>query len=384
MNHVKRDILSTSQHFFLFGPRGTGKSTWLRNHYSGAAFIDLLQPEPYRNFFTRPERLNDFVKANVYKKVIIIDEIQRVPQLLPLVHALIEEYQDLQFILTGSSARKLRRTNADMLGGRAGIKKMHPFTIAELGNVFSLDFALEKGLIPVVWSADDPDQALAGYIQIYLDQEVKAEAIVRNIENFSRFLEAISFSQGCVINVANISRECQVQVNSVRNYIAILKDLLIASTITPFRKRMKRGVVAHEKFYFFDCGLFRTLRPSGPLDKPQEIDGVALESLVYQNLCALVDRTDKAKLYFWRTQTGLEVDFIIYGPDTFHAIEVKNSGRIRPEDLRGLKAFMQEYPEATPVILYRGNERIEIEGIMCINVTEFLFRLLSVSRDQNS
>ena len=130
--------------------------------------------------------------------------------------------------------------------------------------------------------------------------------------------------------MANISRECQVQVNSVRNYIAILKDLLIGSTITPFRKRIKRGVVAHEKFYFFDCGLFRALRPSGPLDKTQEIDGIALETLVYQNLSAWVDGIEKAKLHFWRTQTGLEVDFIIYGSDVFHAIEVKNTGRIRP------------------------------------------------------
>ncbi|MBN1307195.1 MAG: ATP-binding protein [Chitinispirillaceae bacterium] len=370
---IKRHVQPSRQHFFLFGPRGTGKSTWLHDFYPGAAFIDLLLPDSYRDFFTRPERLVDFVKANEHRKIIIIDEIQRVPQMLPLVHSLIDKQPELQFILTGSSARKLKRTDTDLLGGRAGIKRMHPFTVLELGGGFSIDKSLENGLIPVVHAARDPRQALAGYIQIYLDQEVKAEAIVRNVENFARFLEAISFSQGCVINVANIARECQVQVNSVRNYIAILKDLLISHTITPFRKRMKRNIVSHEKFFYFDCGVFRSLRPAGPLDRPEEIDGAALETLVCQNLLAWIDNSENsAKLHFWRTSTGQEVDFVVYGPGHFFAIEVKNTDRIRPEDLRGLKTFAADYPEAKPIFLYRGDERIETEGILCVNLEEYL------------
>jgi uncharacterized protein len=376
MDHIKRHIQPTAQHFFLFGPRGTGKSTWLHDSYPDAACIDLLLPEEYRVFFTRPERLKDFVKANAHKKIIIIDEIQRVPQLLPLVHSIIDNNSNIQFILTGSSARKLKRSETDLLGGRAGIKKMHPFTAAELGNRFSLVTSLESGLIPVVHTARDSRQALAGYIQIYLDQEVKSEAIVRKIENFARFLEAISFSQGSVINIANIARECQVQVNSVRNYIAILKDLLIAHTITCFRKRMTREVVAHEKFYYFDCGVYRAIRPHGPLDRPHEIDGAALETLVCQNLLAWIDNTGgSARLHFWRTQNGREVDFIVYGPDRFLSIEVKSTDRIRPEDLRGIKAFMSDYPEAEPVFLYRGKERIVTDGILCVNVEEYLMAL---------
>jgi predicted AAA+ superfamily ATPase len=251
--------------------------------------------------------------------------------------------------------------------------KMHPFTAIELNDNFTVDLALKIGLIPVIYAAQDRNQALAGYINIYLEQEVKAEAIIRNMENFTRFLEAVSFSQGCIINVANIARECQVHVNSVHNYIAILKDLLIAHTIIPFRKRMKRNVVAHEKFYLFDCGIFRSLRPTGPLDSPHEIDGAALETLVYQNLQGWIDSSGRSlKIHFWRTQTGLEVDFVVYGNNCFYAIEVKNSNRVRPEDLRGLKAFMQDYPEATPILVYRGNERIEVDGILCVEVTEFL------------
>jgi predicted AAA+ superfamily ATPase len=245
-----------------------------------------------------------------------------------------------------------------------------------LKDQFSLETALSTGLIPVVFNAREPKDALAGYINLYLDQEVKSEAIVRNIDNFVRFLEAISFSQGSILNVANISRECQVHANSVRNYVAILKDLLIAETLPCFHKRMSRELVSHEKFYFFDCGLYRSLRPTGPLDRAEEIAGVALETLVYQNLLAWIESALlPVKLYFWRTKNGSEVDFIVYGENCFVALEVKNSARIRPEDLRGLKSFIREYPEVKPYLLYRGSEKHDIDGILCNPVSDFLFSL---------
>ena len=379
MQFIKRHLVSTRQHFFLFGPRGTGKSTWLGNTYPDAVFIDLLLPDQYRKYLSHPERLRHFVQAHKDKSIFIIDEVQQVPQILQEVHALIETHSDIQFILTGSSARKLKRKNADMLGGRAGIRYMHPFTALELKNNFSLEKALQMGTIPVVCNAREPLEALAGYINIYLDQEVKAEAIVRNIDNFVRFLETISFSQGSVLNVANISRECQVHANSIRNYIAILKDLLIAHTLPCFHKRMKRELISHEKFYFFDCGLYSSIRPTGPLDKPEEITGVSLETLVYQNLRARIDSlVIPAKLYFWRTQSGIEVDFIVYGSNLFYAIEVKNSGRVRPEDLRGLKSFLKDYPEARAILLYRGDEKIETHDILCIPIVEFLLSFDSI------
>jgi uncharacterized protein len=376
MKHIKRDLLPTNQHFFLFGPRGTGKSTWLRDCFPDAALIDLLLPDQYREYLSRPERLRNFIQAHSTNSVFVIDEVQQVPLILQEVHSIIESRPDIQFILTGSSARKLKRNNADLLGGRAGVRYMHPFTAIELKEHFSLDTSLQYGLIPVISNARDSKEALKGYINVYLDQEVKAEAIIRNIDNFVRFLEAISFSQGSVLNVAYISRECQVHANTVRNYIAILKDLLIAQTLPCFSKRMKRELVSHEKFYFFDCGLYRSLRPTGPLDRPEEIASAAIETLVYQNLRAWVDTCNyQVKLYYWRTQSGAEVDFVLYGNTHFFAIEVKNSVRVRPEDLRGLKAFMKDYPEAKPVLLYRGTEKIAIDDILCIPVTEFLLSL---------
>src|SRR5512133_771958 len=376
MKHIKRDLLPTNQHFFLFGPRGTGKSTWLRDCFPDAALIDLLLPDQYREYLSRPERLRNFIQAHSNNSVFVIDEVQQVPLILQEVHSIIESRPDIQFILTGSSARKLKRNNADMLGRRACVRYMHPFTAIELKEQFSLDTSLQYGLIPVISNARDSKEALKGYINVYLDQEVKAEAIIRNIDNFVRFLEAMSFSQGSVLNVANISRECQVHANTVRNYIAILKDLLIAQTLPCFSKRMKRELVSHEKFYFFDCGLYRSLRPTGPLDRPEEIAGAAIETLVYQNLRAWVDTSNyQVKLCYWRTQSGAEVDFVLYGNTHFFAIEVKNSVRVRPEDLRGLKAFMKDYPEAKPVLLYRGTEKIVIDTILCIPVTEFLLSL---------
>jgi predicted AAA+ superfamily ATPase len=376
MKHFKRHLQPIKQHFFLFGPRGTGKTTWLRECFPDAVIVDLLLPELYRQYLAQPERLRSLVKANSDKTVFVIDEVQLVPQILQEVHAIIESRPDIQFILTGSSARKLKRSNADMLGGRAGIRRMHPFTALELKDQFSIETALSTGLIPVVFNAREPKDALAGYINVYLDQEVKSEAIVRNIDNFVRFLEAISFSQGGILNVANISRECQVHANSIRNYVAILKDLLIAETLPCFHKRMSRELVSHEKFYFFDCGLYRELRPTGPLDRAEEITGVALETLVYQNLQAWIESALlSVKLYFWRTQNGFEVDFVVYGENCFVAIEVKNSGRIRPEDLRGLKSFTKDYPEAKLFFLYRGSEKLDIEGILCLPVSDFLLSL---------
>ncbi|MFH1456488.1 MAG: DUF4143 domain-containing protein, partial [Patescibacteria group bacterium] len=364
------------QSFFLFGPRGTGKSTWTKLQFPAALRLDLLQPDIFRTYSAHPEQLRELVLGNPQKKTIIIDEVQKIPELLDVVHILIEEKYDLQFVLTVSSARKLKRTGVDLLAGRAVMRTLHPFMAAELGVAFNLEKSLQIGTLPLVVAAKNPPDVLQTYAALYLKEEVQMEGLVRNIGNFARFLEAVSFSHASVLNISNVARECEIERKLVENYISIAEDLLLAYRLPIFIKRAKRRVIGHPKFYFFDVGVFRSLRPSGPLDRAQEIDGSALEGLVAQHLRAWIAYTEqKNQLYFWRTYSGLEVDFIIYGAENFMAIEVKNSNKIRLEDLRGLKFFKNEYPKSKALLLYRGQERLKKDDIWCLPITEFLANL---------
>ena len=373
---IPRIFTSPKHNFFLFGPRGTGKTTWLRQNYPDAIWIDLLEPDVFRSYSARPERLREIVLAYPDKKTVVVDEIQKVPELLSAIHTLIEKKLGIQFILTGSSSRKLKRTGADLLAGRVIKKTLHPFLAIELGRKFNLTNALKQGLLPLVVSAQDSNSILKTYAALYIREEVQMEGLVRNIGNFSRFLEAVSFSHGSILNTSNVARECEVERKVVERYITILEDLLLAFHLPVFTKRAKRAVVSHPKFYFFDAGVFRSLRPSGPLDRTEEIEGCALEGLVAQHLIAWNSyRGDKNKVYFWRTAAGSEVDFVVYGDEVFWAIEVKNTSRIRPEDLRSLNSFKDDYPESTVYLLYRGKERIMKNGILCVPCDEFLLKL---------
>jgi uncharacterized protein len=362
--------------YFLFGPRGTGKSLWLKEHFNNAAWIDLLDSTAERTYAARPERLKEFIAGNAQKQLFIIDEIQRVPQLLALVHQQIEDNKSLQFVLTGSSARKIKRAGVDLLAGRAIKRTMHPFMAAEMGDLFSLDESLKLGMVPLVRMSEFPDRTLHGYIDLYMQQEVKAEGLVRRVDDFARFLEVISFSHSHLLNVNAVARECVASRTTVESYVTILEDLLLGVRVPVFSRRAKRNMVAHAKLFFFDCGVYRSLRPSGPLDPREEIEGPSLEGLVFQHLRAWIDyRGADLKLFFWRTQAGNEVDFILYGNDGFYAIEVKNSQSIRPKDLHGLQAFTADFPEARALFLYRGADTIERSGIRCIPVDSFLREL---------
>ena len=362
-----------SSSFFLFGPRGTGKTTWLREHYPNANVVDLLLEQQYRRYSARPERLLELIRGNPNSRTIVIDEVQRVPELLSLVHHQMEKDKSLQFIMTGSSSRKLKRTGVDLLAGRAILRKLYPFTALELGADFSLEKALNIGMLPLVLAGENPEETLSSYAALYLREEVQMEGMVRNIGNFSRFMEVMSFSHGQLLNLSEIARECEVGRKAAEGYIKILEDLLIAYQIPVFAKRAKRKTVKHNKFYYFDAGVFRDLRPRGPLDRPAEIDGQALEGLVLQHLLAWIEYSgEKSSVYFWRTQAGREVDFIVYGSSTFWAVEVKNTGKIRQRDLSGLKSFIMDYPEAEALLLYRGTEQLSVDGILCMPVDVFL------------
>ena len=358
--------------FFLLGPRGTGKTTWLRDRFPEALFVNLLRPETYRELTARPERLRELVLGSPGRRDVVVDEVQRVPELLNVVHDLIESPADRRFILTGSSARKLRRGGIDLMAGRAVVRSLHPFMAAELER-FDLDAALRTGMVPLVVTAADPADTLSAYATLYLEQEVRAEGFARDVGQFARFLEGISFSQAAILNVSNVAREAEVNRKTVAGYLEVLEDLLLAFRLDVFTRRARRQLAAHSKFFYFDTGVFRSLRPAGPLDRPEEIDGAALEGLVAQHMRAWADyRNSNLRLFYWRTRGGAEVDFVVYGDEGIWALEVKNTRRVRPEDLRALKAFAEDYPEAGSLLLYRGEDRLIVDGIRCVPVSEFL------------
>lgn len=373
MEYVPRKMTPPKESYFLLGPRGTGKSTWLAHNYPHATRIDLLLGEEERRFSSYPEKIRDIVAAMPSGSVLILDEIQRVPRLLPEIHALIEQKRDVQFIMTGSSTRKLRRSVGDLLGGRALMRQMGPFLASELRDLFSFEKALSTGLIPLIWNSLDSAERLRDYLHLYLKEEVQAEGLVRQIGDFSRFLEVASFSHGSVWTTADISRECGVKRSTVDNYLQILEDLFLAFTLPVFSRRAKRRLVAHQKFYFFDVGVYRILRPRGILDNTQEIEGLALEGLVAQHLRSWVMlQQEPHSLSYWRTQTKLEVDFIVYGPKGFWAIEVKRSMNLGPDDARALLAFKEEYPEAQCLFLAPVKQRESYRNIPVVPIEEFL------------
>ncbi len=375
-NYVPRILNPPEGSYFLLGPRGTGKSTWLLQQYPQATRIDLLLGEEERRFSAYPEKIRDVARSLPEGSTLILDEIQRVPRLLPEIHALIEEKKGIQYIMTGSSARKLRRSVSDLLGGRALLRQMGPFMASELKSEFTLEKALKTGLIPLIWESTDPEGRLRDYLSLYLREEVQAEGLVRQIGDFARFLEVASFSHAAIWTSTDIARESSVKRATVDNYLQILEDLLLAFSLPVFARRAKRKLTAHSKFYFFDAGIYRALRPQGILDNSQEIDGLTLEGLVAQHLRNWALAQNKPhSLSFWRTQTKLEVDFIIYGPKGFWAIEVKRSPNLGPDDVRAMSAFKEEYPEATCFFVVPSKRREIYRGFPVIPIEEFLLNM---------
>ena len=348
--------------FFLFGPRGTGKSTWIKKKFKDSAYIDLLEAEIYTRLKANPQRLADYIPEG-HSDWILIDEIQKIPELLDEVHRRIELYKQ-KFILTGSSARKLKRSGVNLLAGRALNLFMHPLTRSELGSDFSLSHAVRFGMLPSVYVDEDPKSYLSSYVTNYVNLEVQQEGLVRNIGSFYRFLEVASFSQGASLNISAVARDCSIDRKVVEDYFYILEDLLIGVRIPVFTKRAKRVLKKHPKFYFFDAGVYRAIRPMGPLDSPEEVEGPTLETLFLQELRALNDYGDLGyEIYYWHTKNNIEVDFVIYGPRGTKAFEVKRGRRFNSEDLKGLKAFHQDYPKSECYFIYGGEKRLNRDGI---------------------
>ncbi|MBI5123971.1 MAG: ATP-binding protein [Candidatus Omnitrophica bacterium] len=360
--------------FFLFGPRGTGKTTWVKSNFTEALYLDLLEAELFNDLLANPQRLENFIPKN-FNDWVIIDEIQRIPELLNEVHRLIEK-QKYKFILTGSSARKIRRKGVNLLGGRALSHHLYPLTGPELGKDFKLDHSLTYGQLPCVYIEKNPKAYLESYVKTYLEEEVQQEGIVRNLGAFSRFLETASFSQGSVLNMSSVARDCHIERKVVENYFSILEDLLIAYRIPVFTKKAKRRMVSHPKFYFFDVGLYRTLRPRGPLDMPEEIEGHAFETLFLQEIMAINSYLALGyNIFYWMTSNNIEVDFVLYGARGIKAFEIKRTGKISLSMLKGLKAFRKDYPGAKTYIIYGGERRLREGDIEILPITDTLKEL---------
>lgn len=360
--------------FFLFGPRGTGKTKWLRQRLPDALVFDLLLADEYRRLSAAPERLREAIPAQ-FQGWVVVDEVQRVPQLLDEVHALIES-RGLRFALTGSSARKLRRGGANLLAGRARTLYMHPLAAIELGDDFDLARALRHGTLPFACTTADPATYLADYAATYLREEVQQEGLVRNLSAFARFLETASLSQGCLLNMAAVARECGVSAKLAESHFGLLEDLLLAVRLPVFARRAKRRTTVHPKFYFFDAGVFRALRPRGPLDSDAEIDGPALETLVLAQIRAVNDAMHLGfAIHYWRTSAGAEVDFVLYGERGLYAVECKRSARVRDEDLASLQQFRSDYPMCVCYLVHAGTEHRHQAGIEIVPAAWFLRNL---------
>lgn len=364
--------------FFLWGPRQTGKTTLLRRSYPEALWIDLLKADEFRRYVARPELLREELEADAGGpgRQIVIDEIQKVPALLDEVHWLMENRRGRRFALCGSSARKVRRGGANLLGGRARRYELHGITAAELGSEFDLTRLLNHGYLPRIYTADRPRPLLDAYVGDYLKEEVAAEGLVRSLPTFSDFLDVAALSDGEIVNYSNIARECGVSSNTAKGYFGILEDTLLGRWLPAYRKRPKRRVILAPKFYFADVGVVNRLARRGELVPGSEQYGKAFENWVFHELTAFAAYRDfDGGISYWRLASGIEVDFILGDMDV--AIEAKSGRRITDDHLRGLRSVIEDHPRIRRRIVVCGEDKARIteDGIAILPFRDFVSRL---------
>jgi predicted AAA+ superfamily ATPase len=359
--------LPKNQSAFLWGARKTGKSTFLKQHFDKSLYYDFLKSDDYLRYAKAPHKLREEILAlGKIHHPIIIDEVQKIPKILDEVHWLIEN-ADVSFILCGSSARKLKQSGANLLGGRAWKYHFFPLTYNEIDD-FSLIKVLKNGCIPSHYKMNNARRSFKAYVEDYLVHEIKAEGLVRNLPGFARFLDIMQFSNTEMINFANIARDCAVDAKAVKEYFYILEDTLLGYFIYPSRKKVKRDIITSTpKFYLFDVGL-STYLGKNSFDTPEGSEaGRALENYILQELIAYNSMRElDYKINYWRTKSGLEVDFLI---DERIAIEVKVSANIHSSHLNGLKALNEEMKlEKSIVVCLEEKARvIDHQGAM-INI----------------
>jgi predicted AAA+ superfamily ATPase len=362
-------LLQKKSHF-LFGPRQTGKTSLIHHSLKGIKLYDLLDTSLYLALSQNPSRISQEIEPR--DKIVVIDEIQRLPVLLNEVHRLIEE-RGVRFLLTGSSARKLRRGGVNLLGGRARTKYMHPLTYPELGNRFDLFRVIERGLLPSIYLSDDPRADLQAYTGSYLQQEIVAEGTTRNIPAFSRFLKVAALCNGTIVNFTNVSNDAQVPRTTVYEYFEILKDTLLLYELPAWRKSRKRKPFASSKYYFFDVGVVAAIQGRNFRPGTSEF-GEALETYLMHELISYSDYISGEPLSYWRSTSGFEVDFIL-GDHT--AVEVKAKENLSARDLRSLRALAEEKKLKRYLSVSLEPRRRTLENLTLLPLREFLEALWS-------
>ncbi len=354
--------------FFLFGPRGTGKTTLIRNTLEDAFLIDLLEIKTYREYLKYPSILAE----QKLKPVVVIDEVQKLPEILDEVHRLIET-RKLTFLLTGSSARKLRRGGANLLAGRAWWAELFPLTSHEIPD-FELLTYLNRGGLPAVYSSDDFQEELKAYTGLYLKEEIQNEALTRKISHFTEFLDLAALCNGEEISYQSIAVDCGVSANSIKNYIQILEDTLVAFQLPGFTKTRKRKSISRAKLYFFDIGVVNSLAGRGEIMAGSELFGKAFEHFIVLEIRAFLSYSRKnVNMYYWRSTSQFEVDLVL---GTQWAIEIKSTTMVQNKHLKGIRALKEENNiENFAVVSCDTNERVTNDNITIFPWKRFLQKL---------
>jgi len=374
LNRILQINNELEESIFLFGARQTGKSTALRQQFPHSIYIDLLDTTLKSRFVRKPGLLYDMLIDKPEHTLVVIDEIPEVPDLLNEVHRLISERNHI-FILCGSSARKLKRNGRNTLGGRALPVYMFPFVSAEIPD-FDIDRAVNYGMLPSHYLSKNPTRRLSAYIDIYLKEEIKEEALVRNLSAFQRFLEVAALTDGEIINNNNIAQECGVSATTVNSYFDILEDTLIGYRIPAFRRVMKRRIVQAPRFYYFDVGIVNHLLHRKELIRGTAAYGHAFEHLVIQELYAWLHYTHSEEiLSYWRTYTDIEVDVVL--GDARVAIEFKSVDEVLPRHTKGLRLFAEEYPQCHLMLVSLDPINRRENNVECIYVKDFFKKIWS-------
>lgn len=367
-------IGAENESLFLWGARQTGKSTLLKAMFPNSMYFDLLQTDIFERFHKAPFQLREILQVSKQPGPVVIDEIQKIPALLDEVHWLMVN-KGIRFILSGSSPRKIIRTGANLLGGRALRYELFPLTSNEIPD-FDLIKALNNGLIPRHYLADNPERLISAYIGNYLQDEIMAEARIRNVALFSRFLEAAAFSNGEIVNFTNIASDCGISIPTVREYFQILEDTLCGRFLPSFQKRPKRRVILAPKFYFFDVGIANFLIKRGKVVQGSEAFGSAFEHFIYLELLAHSNYSGlNYPIYYWRTASKIEIDFVL--GDHEISIEVKSTTNANPRHCKGLNSFSDEYTVKKQILVTNDNFPRQMGNTLVLPWKEFLGQLWS-------
>ena len=364
--------VENKESFFLWGPRQSGKTTLLKSLFNESLWIDLLKSDQFRMFMQTPSRLREIVQADPTITNVVIDEIQKVPDLLDEIHWLIEN-ADVRFAMCGSSARKLKRGGANLLGGRAIRYELHGLSASEISDAFELERILNHGYLPRHYLAKNPRRMLNSYVSDYLKEEIAAEGIVRNLPSFADFLSSAALSDGEIVNFSTISRDCGVSSKTVKSYFEILEDTLLATFLPAYRKRLKRRTIQAPKFYFSDIGVVNFLSKRGYLESGSELFGKAFENWVYHELKTYNAYSESyADISYWRLASGIEVDFIIN--DFSIAIEAKSTQKVKSDHLKGLRRLKEQIgiSNLRIIICLEPFRRITDDGILILPYEEFI------------